>query len=116
PAEAHREKSTDFELTVREVTFFDRDDRRWADDVSGVLCDQVEGGAWASLAGLRGGDLIQRFAGHDVPDLESWRAAVKSVVAKRPQRVVVTVLRGVETRFLFIEPEWKAAAGKEGTR
>ncbi|MBC7772149.1 MAG: PDZ domain-containing protein, partial [Pyrinomonadaceae bacterium] len=61
PEEARRDKNTDFELVVREITFFDRDENRWDDNVKGVLIDGAESAGWAGLGGLRGGDLIQRI-------------------------------------------------------
>ncbi|MEE8386894.1 MAG: trypsin-like peptidase domain-containing protein, partial [Dehalococcoidia bacterium] len=40
-AEARRDRNRDFDLTVRELTFFDRDDHRWDDSVRGVLVERV---------------------------------------------------------------------------
>jgi len=107
PAEARRDRNRDFEIVVREVTFFDRDDNRWDDGVQGVLIEQVESAGWAGLGGLSGGDLIRRIDQHEIRDLKSYRAAMKEVTERQPERVVFQVLRGVETRFQYVEPEWK---------
>ncbi|MBN2562614.1 MAG: PDZ domain-containing protein [Phycisphaerae bacterium] len=106
PAEARREKNRDFELTVREVTFFDRDDHRWDESVKGVLVEQVESAGWAGLGGISQGDLIQRIDRHPIRGLESYRKAMKAVTEAQPERVVFVVLRGVQTRFQYVEPDW----------
>ena len=74
PGEARRDRNRDFELTVREVTFFDRDESRWDDTVHGVIVDRIERAGWAQLGGLRTRDLIQRVDEHDIADLSDYRA------------------------------------------
>ena len=106
PAEARRYRNRDFEITVREVTFFDRVDRRWKDDVRGVIVVSLERAGWAGLGGIRSGDLIQRIDDADAADLDSYREALKRITEKEPERVVFYLLRGVRTRLQHIEPEW----------
>jgi len=106
PDEAARHRDTDFELLAREVTFFDRDDHRWGEDVAGVLVEQIEPAGWAGLGGVRPGDLILRFGGRPVTDLASFERALEAAVEARDERVEVVVLRGARTRFLYLEPEW----------
>lgn len=106
--EARRDKNQDFELTVREITFFDRDDYRWDDTVSGVLIDGVDSAGWAGLGGLRSGDLIQRIDNRTIATLEDYRAAMTEITAAKPKRVVFVVLRGLATSFRFVEPAWGA--------
>jgi S1-C subfamily serine protease len=106
PEEARRLRDPDFELAAREVTFFDRDDQRWDDDVRGALVEQVEPAGWAGLAGIRPGDLIQRFGGRAIGGLDNLSAALETAVEARDDRVEVVVLRGARTHFLYLEPEW----------
>jgi serine protease Do len=115
PQEAGRERNRDFELTVREVTFFDRDGNRWDDDIHGVIVASVESAGWAGLAGTFPGDLIQRIDEQRIRDLDDFRSAMEQIAEREPQRVVFVVLRGVRTYFLFLEPEWSPApaAGAE---
>jgi len=105
-SEARRDKNEDFELTVRELTFFDRDDNRWDNSVKGVIVEQVESAGWAGLGGIRSSDLIQRINDMPVRGLKSYRRVMKKVTEEKPERVEVLVLRGVQTRFQFLEPDW----------
>ncbi|MFO0973364.1 MAG: PDZ domain-containing protein [Phycisphaerae bacterium] len=107
PQEALRDRNRDFELNVRELTFFDRDENQWDDAVRGVLVEGVEPAGWAGLGGVRSGDLIQRIGDAPITDLESYRAVMRKVGEAQPERVVFVVLRDVETRYLFVEPDWK---------
>jgi serine protease Do len=106
PGEAFRDNNKDFDLTVRELTFFDRDDNRWDDSVSGVLVENVENAGWAGLGGVRPGDLIQRIDDIPITSLSDYRKAMEQITKARPKRVVFFVLRGVSTSFRFVEPEW----------
>jgi serine protease Do len=111
PEEALRERDTDFEFVVRELTFFDRDDNRWPESVQGVLLDQIEPAGWAGLGGLRAGDLIQQIDERTVTDLASFREAIADVKKRQPERVQFIVFRGNSTAFVFVEPDWRPQAG-----
>ena len=105
-AEAKRDRNRDFELIVRQTTFFDRDENRWDNSVRGVIIARLERAGWAQLGGLRQGDLIQRIDEFEIRGLKSYRAAMKSVTQRESERVVFVVLRGVRTRFQYVEPDW----------
>lgn len=113
PEEARKDRNRDFEMTVREVTFFDRDENRWNEDVTGVIVEQVESAGWAGLGGIESGDLIQRIGQYPISGLKSYRKAMKTVTKEQPQRVVVLLLRGVQTRFQYLEPDWKPVLDKD---
>lgn len=106
PEEALRDTNRDFEMTVRELTFFDRDDRRWSEDTGGVLVENVDNVGWAGMAGIFPGDLIQRIDTMPVTDLASYRKAMEDVAKRQPERVTFVVLRGLRTQFKFAEPDW----------
>jgi serine protease Do len=106
PQEARRDRNQDFELTVRELTFFDRDDRNLDEDVKGVVVESVERAGWASRAGVRSGDLLLRVNDFEITGLPVYRRVMEIIAEREPERVVFVVLRGVETRFLFVEPDW----------
>jgi serine protease Do len=107
--EARRHDDGDFEISVRELTFFDRDENRWDPEVHGVLIENVDPGGWAGLGGLRPNDLVLSMHGMPIGGLKSFRAALREVKMQQPDRVVVVVLRGVKTYFQYLEPDWTPA-------
>jgi serine protease Do len=111
--EARRDTNKDFELNVRELTFFDRDDERWDDTVTGVLVEGSERLGWAGAAGVRGGDLIQRINDQPVPDLDTYRKVMAQLAKDQPSRVVFVVLRDNRVTYRYAEPEWKAKTKEE---
>ncbi len=110
PEEARRDRNTDFELTVRELTFFDVDENRWDEHVQGVLVVGLEPAGWAGIGGLRPGDLVQRIGDVTITDLASYRKAMEQLSEDQPPRVVFVVLRGVQTHFQYVEPDWRPSA------
>jgi S1-C subfamily serine protease len=113
--EVPRVRNTDFELSVREITFFDREDQKWSDDVKGVMVDSAEPAGWAGLAGIQPGDLIQKIGDTDITDTASYKRAMEKVKQAQPERVVFVVYRGVRTFFRFVEPDWKPTEKKPTT-
>ncbi|HMN41998.1 MAG TPA: PDZ domain-containing protein [Phycisphaerales bacterium] len=112
--EVPRVRNRDFEITVREITFFDREDRRWDDSVTGVYVDSAEPAGWAGLAGIQSGDVIQKIGEDEITDPESFKRAMEKVKDTQPERVVFVVFRGVRTYFRFVEPDWKPTETKAG--
>lgn len=110
--EVPRVRNSDFELSVREITFFDREDQKWSDDVRGVMVDSAEPAGWAGLAGIQPGDLIQKIGETDITDTASYKKAMEKVKQTQPERVVFVVYRGVRTFFRFVEPDWKPTEKK----
>ncbi|MEM7352885.1 MAG: PDZ domain-containing protein [Acidobacteriota bacterium] len=107
--EARRHNDSDFEVSVRELTFFDRDENRWDSAVRGVLVENVDPGGWAGLGGLRPSDLVLRINDQPIRGLKSFRRVLKAIKLEQPEKVVVVVLRGVKTHFQYLEPEWTPA-------
>jgi S1-C subfamily serine protease len=105
-AEVKREINEDFGLTVRGITFFDRDENRWSGDTRGVLIEKTERAGWAQVGDLRRRDLILMIDERPVENLKDFREIMESVTQSRQERVTFLVLRGVETRFQYIEPDW----------
>ena len=79
-----------------------------------VVVTAVEPAGWAGLGGLRSGDLIQRIGENKIRGIKSYRRAMEAVAEQQPERVVFVVLRGVRTRFQYVEPEWKPVVDEEG--
>ncbi len=104
--EARRHTDRDFEISVRELTFFDRDENRWPEDLQGVVVENVDGVGWAGLAGLRPEDLIVEIDGEKMTGLAAFRSAMKRISAAKPEKVEVLVRRGARTYFHRLEPDW----------
>lgn len=115
PDEARTDFNRDFELRVRETTFFDRDKEGWPEDVPGVMVMSAEPMGWAGLAGIGPGDLIQKIDSTPITTIEDFRSAMERLAKEQPARVVFMTLRREQTQFRFAEPEWKAKT-KEETR
>jgi serine protease Do len=113
--EALKDNNKDFELTVRELTFFDRDEARWSDQVAGVLVENVERAGWAGLAGLGEGDLVQRINDIEITDIPTFRKTMEKIAKDQPAKVTFFCLRGTRTFILFAEPDWKPLAKSEKT-
>jgi serine protease Do len=107
PDEARKDDNKDFELSVRELTFFDRDDANLDESVQGVLVTNVEPAGWAGQGGLGEGDIVQTIDGASVADVPAFRRVMADIARRQPERVVFVVLRGTSTSFKFVEPEWK---------
>jgi len=104
----HAERRSDefFEITVREVTLDTLLGHRLAPETPGVIVDGLTAAGWAGLSGLRVGGIIQRIAGHEVSDLDSFEAAMKIVREEKPAKVMFFVRSGRRTRFFVAEPDW----------
>ncbi len=112
PEEARRDKNRDFELTVREITFFDRDENRWDDSVTGVIVEQIERAGWAQLGGIQPRDLIQRIDEFVIGNLDDYRTAIEQITKRQAKRAVFVVLRGVRTHFQYVEPDWSPSTAR----
>lgn len=110
-AEAARARDRDFEVEVREITFFDRADKEWDDAKQGVIVQFVESAGWAGLAGMQAGDLLLRIGDRAVSNVREFKIVMEQLRDERPERVVFLVERGVQTRLLYAEPEWTGSGG-----
>jgi serine protease Do len=114
--EALHDQNRDFELSCRELTFFDRDENRWSDDVQGVVVSQIEPAGWAGLGGIRSGDLIQRIGNYEIKDIAGYRKAMKAITKAQSDRVVFVILRDQRTHFQYVEPDWKPMSTEESAK
>ncbi len=104
--EARRAKDRDFDVEVRNVTFFDVAKNRWKTGTRGAIVTEVEAGGWAGVGHLRSDDLILQVGEQDVLDVDGFAAALKSTKETKPETLRMLVMRGIETRFLFLQPDW----------
>lgn len=114
--EARRHTDLDFELSVRELTFFDRDENRWPDELEGVVVENVDGVGWAGLGGLRPADLIVEIAGEKITGLAAFRKVMKTISEEKREKVDVLVRRGARVYFHRLEPDWAPDAQEAGKK
>lgn len=113
PEEARRVNNSDFGLSVRAVTFFDRDDRRWDEDVKGVIVLSTESAGWAQTAGITTNSLIHTIDGETIKGTRDFERVMERIGDEQPDRVVFEILRGYDSSFKFAEPNWKPAELEE---
>lgn len=104
--EMKKYRDENFEFTVRDVTFQDRAQERWAEEQHGVFVEEVRSGGWAALGQLGVGDLILAIDGKPVGDVEVIERIMKTLTEQTPEVVVFKVMRGIHTRFIALEPQW----------
>ncbi|HUL75611.1 MAG TPA: PDZ domain-containing protein [Vicinamibacterales bacterium] len=95
-----------FEFRARDVAEADREDPLVGEE-KGVLVESVAARGWAALGRLNGGDLILAVDGQPVGDVDTLKARMTDIQARRPASVVFEVRRGIRTMFIEIQPAWK---------
>ncbi len=95
-----------FEFTIRNLAFSDYSEGRTTRDQKGVFVDSVSEGGWASLGRMKYGDVILSINHVPVSDTSEAKSVLKRVADKKPDLVVVKVLRGTRTVFLAMRPIW----------
>jgi len=95
-----------FELTVRDVGFFDRARQQWKPEQTGVLISEITPGGWAALGKVNVGDLLLSIDNTATTDVAGFEAKMKEIAEKKPDSVVWKVLRGIYTLYIELEPKW----------
>ncbi|MEO8161853.1 MAG: PDZ domain-containing protein, partial [Arenimonas sp.] len=99
---------------LRELGFYDRVAMKLATDSSGVFIDGVESGGAAGLAHLRRGDVIVRLGESPVSNPTELSAALeKALAAPGTGLIPLQVIRGNQTRILYLERYWLNVDGPE---
>ena len=106
PNELPEYKEETFEFTVRELSFGDRVSIRLKNDHPGLIIHNVEPAGWASLAGLRQGDLLLSINGADQSKVKAFEKKMEGLIKDKAKRIIFFVRRGIHTLFLELEPDW----------
>jgi len=91
------------ELTLRELSKAKSEE---AKEDKGVYVKRVETSGWASLAGLKAGDIILSINGKDVTGLDMIEKELHDINKKELDYITLFVKRGNYTRFVEIHPIW----------
>ncbi len=94
-------------ITLRAITFYDRIERQLAENQQGVILERIENGGYGGLAHLREGDLLVRLGAVSVVDLASFEAALAAAEHSGVDKLSFLVMRGAETRLLFVDAPWR---------
>ena len=91
---------------MRELSFGDRVSIRLKNDHPGLIIHNVEPAGWASLAGLRQGDLLLMINGTDQSKVKAFEKKMEEMIKNKAKRIIFFVRRGIHTLFLELEPDW----------
>jgi S1-C subfamily serine protease len=103
-----------FDLTVREMGFFDRARELLGDTQPGVLVTEVKSGGWAAVANINVGDVITAVDGSPIDGIDAFERKMKELAGKKPAYVVMQVLRKIYTVYIEVELNWNAVSGGKG--
>ncbi len=99
-------------LTVREATYFDLVERPAGFDrasgASGVVATTVDRAGSCGLAGVEAGDFVLKLDGSQIQGLDSFRDSIERLSSEHPREIVLFVLRGSDTHFVTVRPDWRA--------
>jgi serine protease Do len=99
---------------LRELGFYDRVAQRLPENRSGVLIDGVESGGAAGLAHLQRGDVVIRVGSQAVSSPTGLAQALEKSLAESSDGLIpLQVIRGSETRILYLERYWLKADAPE---
>jgi serine protease Do len=99
---------------LRELGFYDRVAMKLPTDRQGVFIDGVESGGAAGLAHLKRGDIITRLGGDAVGSpAQLSQALEKSLDTPGNALIPMQVIRGSQTRILYLERYWLDADAPE---
>ena len=99
---------------LRELGVYDRVAAKLPGDAHGVIIDGVESGGAAGLAHLRRGDVIVRLGTHVVDTPAQLSQALDAELAASGDELIpLQVIRGGDTRILYLERYWLTADAME---
>jgi S1-C subfamily serine protease len=94
-------------VEIRELGFYDRVNAQLSSAQQGVILDGVEAGGPAGLAHLQRSDIITRVGYIETPNLETLVSALdQSLNAKSKTLIPINVIRGNESRVVYLDPYW----------
>lgn len=108
--DARKMKDPDFEFAAIDITESLRDSANLPADLQGARVTEVTANGWASLAGLRRGDLILEVDGITIEGAAELESRLAELKESRRSHSVFLVRRGIRHSFIELEPTWQLAA------
>jgi serine protease Do len=99
-------RDTNFGLTLRAISFWDRKRGEASEGQKGVYLTDVAEGGWTDVAGIHATDLLLSINGQTVNDLKSAQAAFDNLSKTKPAEVTFFVAHGVHTQFHTVKTPW----------
>lgn len=114
PTQADMEERDEPEvgMKLKDLTYELLQRRKLPATTKGAIVTNVERAGWASLGGLKRGDIIQKIDDVEVKSIEELQARLKAAKSDKKGEMVLFVLRDDKTEFVHIETDW-APKGKE---
>ena len=97
---------TNYEFTVRDLSFMVKIDHQWSLNQTGVIVEKVEPGSWAALGELAVDDLIIEVNGTPIEKVADFRQVMEQLTGEKPKAVVMHVLQGSNHKFIELESQW----------
>jgi len=96
----------DFGLKLKPLTRDFLESNRLPLDSKGVRVTWVEPAGWASIAGIRAGDVINKLVLKPCPDLDAYKAIMADLMRTRDSEVCYNVTRARKSLFVCVRPDW----------
>jgi len=107
PGEAPDFEDNNFEMKIRDMVFADYTFYNLDQDIfKGVVVKELENGGWASVGGLRPGDIIQSIDGNKVANIDETKTLLDAIAETKPEEVIFFVWRNNKTLFINIKTDW----------
>jgi S1-C subfamily serine protease len=100
-----------FGLKLKPLTRDFLESNRLPLDSKGVRVTWVESAGWASIAGVRSGDIIQKMVLKPCPDMDAYKKIMADLMTERDAEVCYNVLRQRKSLFVCVRPDWANVDG-----
>jgi serine protease Do len=97
-----------FDLTLRDLVFDDYNVRDLdPDELDGVVIDKMEPGGWASVDGLRAGDIVLKINDREVTAASECEEIFAEIEKEKRREAVFMVWRFNKTQFVIVKTHWE---------
>lgn len=99
-------ESDTLEFNARDLGQDDRVSEKLPVDFKGVLITGITPAGWAALGGLSSGDMLISVNGKGTDSIEALKPILADLEKNRSTPVIMFVRRGINTRYIELEPTW----------